>query len=87
MSLTDEQRAQSIANCPESNWHESGPFRYCACGWTEEPATPVLTDAEKLDYVYNIAVKAEKLMEEIAPQIGPMLQSIQNNPMLKMFMR
>ena len=46
-----------------------------------------LTDAEKLDYVYNIAVKAEKLMEEIAPQIGPMLQSIQNNPMLKMFMR
>ena len=98
MALTDEQRAQSIENCPERNYHDNGPFRYCACGWMEGTETESLeahvaedthggpTDSEKLEFLYQVALKADKLMQEIGPQLIPMLEGIQKNPMLKMFL-
>jgi hypothetical protein len=51
-------------------------------GLTDEP-----TDSEKLEFLYQTAVKADKLMSEIGPQLVPMLEGIAKNPMLKMFMK
>ena len=46
-----------------------------------------LTDSEKINYLFEVAVKADKLMQEVAPQIVPLLESVSKNPMLKMFLR
>jgi hypothetical protein len=51
------------------------------------PSEPELTDSEKLQYLYQVAVRADKLLTELAPQVGPLLESVAKNPMLKMFMR
>lgn len=54
----------------------------------------VLTDAEKINYAYNVAVRLNALLnfaEEHAPKIeellntaGPQIESMMNHPMLKM---
>jgi hypothetical protein len=63
------------------------PFRYCSCGWMEEPEVKVPTDSEKLEFLYQVALKADKLMKDVGPQLIPMLEGIQKNPMLKMFLK
>lgn len=45
------------------------------------------TDSEKLDFLYQVALKADKLMQDVGPQLIPMLEGIQKNPMLKMFLK
>lgn len=50
-----------------------------------EPAA--LTDSEKLDFLYAVAVKADKLLTEVGPQIVPILEGVSKNPMMKMFLR
>lgn len=44
-------------------------------------------DAEKLEFLFQVALKADKLMQDVGPQLIPMLEGIQKNPMLKMFLR
>lgn len=46
-----------------------------------------LTDSEKLEFLYSVALKVDKLVTELAPQIGPLLDGVAKNPMLKMFLR
>lgn len=86
--------AVAIAACPEAEHHESGPFRYCQCGWMEAVTAVELTQAEKIDYLYVKAVTMESLLEQAAPllaQAGPMLESLApllgqaNSPMGRIF--
>jgi hypothetical protein len=53
----------------------------------EDFGEPLMTDSEKIEYLYQVAVRADKLLTELAPQVGPILESVSKNPMLKMFMR
>jgi hypothetical protein len=46
-----------------------------------------ISDSEKLEFLYQTALKADALMKEIGPQIGPILEGVSKNPMLKMFLR
>jgi hypothetical protein len=48
---------------------------------------PEVTDSEKLDYIYSVALKVDAAVREVLPQVAPMLESIQKNPMLKMFLK
>lgn len=52
-----------------------------------EPEKVEFTDSEKLEFLFQVALKADKLMKEIGPQLIPMLEGIQKNPMLKMFLK
>lgn len=48
--------------------------------------TDDLTDAEKLDYLYRVAVKVGVLVDSITPAQVEQVQKIQRNPLLaKMF--
>jgi hypothetical protein len=47
---------------------------------------PDVTDFEKLDFIYGVALEAKALIEEIKPQVAPLLASLEKNPMLKMFL-
>ena len=44
-------------------------------------------DTEKIEFLYQVALKADKLMQDVGPQLLPMLEGIAKNPMLKMFMK
>jgi len=75
----------AIAKCPEAAYHESGPFRYCACGWIETPeledptAPDVLSLEDKVDYLFAQAKAVESLVAQAGPllaQAGPMLESL-----------
>jgi len=75
----------AIAECPEAAYHESGPLRYCSCGWIEAPeledptAPDVLSLEDKVDYLFAQAQAVEALVEQAAPllaQAGPMLESL-----------
>jgi len=46
-----------------------------------------LTRDEKVDYIFSIAQRADGLIREVGPQVGPLLESLSSNPMLKMFLR
>jgi hypothetical protein len=46
-----------------------------------------LTDSQKIDFLYQTALKADALMKDIEPQLGPLLEGVSKNPMLKMFLR
>jgi hypothetical protein len=48
---------------------------------------PELTDSEKIEYMYQVAVKLDAAVREVLPQVAPILESVSKNPMLKMFMR
>jgi hypothetical protein len=53
----------------------------------EVPIETPMTDSEKLEYIYQIALKTDQTLKELAPQIAPMIEGISKNPMLKMFLR
>lgn len=55
--------------------------------WDRDENFTPMSQAEKVDYLFTVAVKADKLLTELAPQIGPLLEGITKNPMLKMFLR
>jgi hypothetical protein len=80
----DDNGNDYLIGCEDTH---GNPFRYCSCGWMEEAKSVELTDSQKLEFLYQVAVKADKLMQEIGPQVGPILESASKNPMLKMFMR
>jgi hypothetical protein len=56
------------------------PCDTCSCDDNHE-------QREKIDYLFDVAKKVEKLVDELGPQVGPILASVAGNPMLKMFMR
>lgn len=68
-------------------------FRANTAGWIPpvnegiERQPPELTDSEKLEYIYQVAVKIDAAVREVLPQVGPFLESVSKNPMLKMFLR
>lgn len=59
---------------------------YCDCAIAIQ-TTDELTDSEKIEYVYQVAVKVDAAVREVLPQVGPILESVSKNPMLKMFLR
>lgn len=82
----DIRSSEAAKLCPISDTH-GNPFRYCSCGWMETVEESGPTDAEKLDFLYQVALKADALMKDIGPQLGPLLEGVSKNPMLKMFLR
>jgi len=46
-----------------------------------------ITDSEKLEFLYQVALKADKALSEIMPQVEPLLKGLQSNPMLRMFLK
>lgn len=61
-------------------WRDETPFNV-------DPIETPMTDSEKIEYVYQVALKVDAAVREVLPQVGPMLEGIQKNPMLKMFLR
>lgn len=60
----------------------------CDCDDETLPAVGSTTaDAEKLDFIYSVALEAKKLIDEVHPQIAPILAGLEKNPMLKMFLK
>lgn len=44
---------------------------------------PELTDAEKLDFVYKLALKASELIESITDEQVQQVKKVYNNPLLR----
>ena len=59
---------------------EYGEFIECpSCGCTEDH-----DKLDKIDHLHGVALKVEKLVDELGPQIAPILAGLSKNPMLKM---
>jgi hypothetical protein len=74
-------RETTAADCTEAEYH-GNPFKYCGCGWTYDGGD-VMTQAEKIDYIFE-TIKELKGLEKT---VLPLLESMEKNPMLKMFFK
>jgi len=75
------RHAVAYANCSEAEFH-GNPFKYCGCGWVDAESVS-LSQAEKIDYIFE-TIKELKGLEKT---VLPLLESMEKNPMLKMFFK
>jgi hypothetical protein len=78
MANTDQL---ATVECTEAVYH-GNPFKYCGCGWVDAESV-VLSQSEKIDYIFE-TIKELKGLEKT---VLPILESMEKNPMLKMFFK